>query len=271
MGLRKFLNPLLEPFGYQLFRSSPKALGLSPFRDMQRLTVSQQPVIFDIGANRGQTIHELRRHFREPTIHAFDPCTTVFQDLQRNCGNLPGVRLNNLGVGSEIGVREFHEFESTDMSSFLQPGEDCWSHVTGRQPVQLTTFDQYCIDHSIPFVDILKSDTQGYDFEVLQGASQMLQERRVHLIFLEIVFSKMYKDLPRLDQVYGFLAERGYELVAFYRMYFQYDRACWTDALFVHPGFRADRCQALTKSLTTKGSASSEAHLDPRRTERRAG
>lgn len=268
MGLRNFLNPLLEPFGYQLFRSSPQGLGLSPFRDMQRLTVSKQPVIFDIGANRGQTIRELRRKFRGASIHAFEPCGTAFEELQRKYADKPGVRLNNLGVGSEVAVRQFNEFESAEMSSFLEPGEVCWSHVKKQSSVQLTTVDRYCIDHGVPCIDVLKSDTQGFDFEVLKGASQMLKERRVHLIFFEVVFSKIYVGLPRLDQIYGFLADHGYELITFYRMYFQHDRACFTDALFMHPNFQADYLPgAKAKDIGPRSGVNPEI----RRTRRQAG
>lgn len=49
--------------------------------------------------------------------------------------------------------------------------------------------------------------------------------------------SRLYIGLPRLAQVYGFMADHGFRLVSFYRFYYQHDRAAWTDALFVDPDY----------------------------------
>src|ERR1041385_1246675 len=81
-------------------------------------------------------------------------------------------------------------------------------------------------------LDILKSDTQGFDLAVLQGAQRLLERRAVRLVFMEITFSKMYEELPRFDQIYAFLLDRGFALVSFYDFYYQRERAGWTDALF---------------------------------------
>jgi hypothetical protein len=76
---------------------------------------------------------------------------------------------------------------------------------------------------------------QGYDFEVLKGADGMMKDGRVGLVFIEIIFSRLYEGLPRFDAIYGFLADRGFRLVTFYDI--QYDNnnlASWADALFIH-------------------------------------
>jgi hypothetical protein len=78
----------------------------------------------------------------------------------------------------------------------------------------------------------LKSDTQGYDLEVLRGASRMLSEKRIALIYLEVTFSRIYQGSPRFDEVYGFLADHGMALVSFYDMIYQHKLLSWTDALF---------------------------------------
>ena len=41
-----------------------------------------------------------------------------------------------------------------------------------------------------------------------------------------------------MDEIYGFLADRGFALVSFYRFFYQNQRAGWADALFVHPEFQ---------------------------------
>jgi FkbM family methyltransferase len=237
MSLRKLLNPLLEPFGYQIFHGNPGSMGLDPFRDMHRLVGSPRPIIFDVGANSGQTIRDLRHRFPVGEIHAFEPAETAFAELRANCGHLTDVHLNPVALGGNPGKYEFYEMESSPMSSFLPLGRDGWGRVVRTVSTQVTTVDDYCSQHAIEAIDVLKSDTQGYDLEVLRGAGHMLEARRVHLVYMEVNFAEIYERSPRLDEVFGFLADRGFALVAFYRFQFQHDRASWTDALFVHPEY----------------------------------
>jgi hypothetical protein len=105
--------------------------------------------------------------------------------------------------------------------------------------VEITTVDDYCSQHGIDRIDILKSDTEGFDLEVLKGASPLFAQHRIHLVYLEIIFGKHYKNQGRLDEIYGFLAEGGFELVSFYKNYYRNGLAKWTDAPFVDAQYNA--------------------------------
>ena len=61
----------------------------------------------------------------------------------------------------------------------------------------------------------------------------MMRKAAIHMVFTEVIFSEMYKGLPRFDETYAFFADLGYTLVSFYDFYYQHDRASWTDALFI--------------------------------------
>jgi hypothetical protein len=127
------------------------------------------------------------------------------------------------------------------MSSFLEPGAAPWGEVKGRVEVDVVTIDEYCEQHGITHIDVLKSDTQGFDLEVVRGADSMLSESRVHLVFCEINFNEAYAELPRLDEIYAALHDRGLRLVSFYNFHYLPDRVSWADALFIAPGYRAER------------------------------
>src|SRR5438067_793997 len=153
---------------------------------MRKLAGTAAPVIFDVGANRGQSIERFRRAFPGAAIHAFEPGRGTFAELQRRCGNLPGVYLNNVALGARPEQRTFLHNSRDDMSSFLEPSVDAWGEITARYPVEVITIDDYCAAQGIERIDILKSDTQGFDLAVLQGAQRMLARRAVRLIFMEI-------------------------------------------------------------------------------------
>ena len=123
------------------------------------------------------------------------------------------------------------------MNSFLEPGPEYWGEVKRRVRVPVTTLDAYCAEQSIEQPDILKTDTQGFDLEVLRGAAELLDRRAVRLIYMEISYADVYERGPRLDDVYGFLRDRGFFLASFYNFAFKHGRADWSDALFVDPDF----------------------------------
>lgn len=237
MNLRSVINAALEPFGVQLHRTRGKNMGVYPFRDMRRLATSASPLVIDAGANRGQTVTAFRKAFPGSVIHSFEPSPTAYAELERRCGQLAGVHLNHTGLGSSPAVREFHEGEFTESSSFLPFDVAGRGRVARNIEVPVTTIDEYCDKAGIRHVDILKSDTQGFDLEVLRGAARLLDAARVQLVYLELIFSPMYQGQARLDDIYGYLADRGYRLVAFYRFNFLDDRANASDALFMHPAY----------------------------------
>jgi len=232
--IRKAVKQLLRRAGIDI-RFIPE-IGFDAYDDIRKIVPTDRPVIFDIGANRGQTIERFRDVFARPVIHAFEPGRDTFAELQRSRAGIPDLHLNNVAVGARSESRIFLRSEPDTMSSFLEPSVDAWGEIKDRYPVEVITVDDYCAARGIERIDVLKSDTQGFDLEVIKGAQRMIDKRAVQLIFMEITFSDMYKGLPRFDEIYAFLAERRFALVSFYDFYYQHGRAGWTDALFVAHG-----------------------------------
>lgn len=75
------------------------------------------------------------------------------------------------------------------MSSFLPPGEFSWGKVVKYTDVRVVSLDSFARDHNIDFVHVVKSDAQGFDFEVLKGASDLMDENRIALVYFELIFS----------------------------------------------------------------------------------
>jgi hypothetical protein len=105
--------------------------------------------------------------------------------------------------------------------------------------------DRFLAEHDTPSVDILKSDTQGYDLQVFKGAEEAMRENRIGLIYTELIFSDMYSGIPPFDEVYRHLVDRGFRLVSIYHFEHQNDLAGWADALFFNPRYRRRAAQTL--------------------------
>ena len=223
-----------------------KNFGLHPFYDMQKLSVSDKPVIFDVGANIGQTVKNFTRIFRQCSVHAFEPSRVTFHSLENNTRSFRAGRdvrdviVNNCALGSTCGTQTFIENSHPDMSSFLEPSRDCWGEITAESRVEVNTVDAYCHKQGIDHIDILKTDTQGFDFEVLKGSQRLLDGNRIHMIYMEIIFSDMYTDQPSFEVIYQFLMDNRFRLVSFYDFHHTHKLASWCEALFVNPAYRSD-------------------------------
>ena len=214
-------------------------IGQDAYFDMKGfIAPNSSPIIFDVGANVGQTIDACRQIFPQPTIHAFEPGKAPFDSLLQTHSKLPHIRLNNFALGSKPGRQIFFENLSTDMSSFLPLGPDGWGQISNQREIEVSTIDRYCSQYEIPFIDLLKSDTQGFDLEVIKGAQGLLNARKIRLIYLELTFQKLYRGIPRMDEIYRFISDQGFELVSFYKFHYLNGRAGWTDALFIQPQFK---------------------------------
>jgi FkbM family methyltransferase len=236
-GLVEFVQRRLHRWGYHIIRLGPDALGGDPYQDLANLSRPARPLVFDVGANLGQTVGKLRKVLPEATIHSFEPGPGTFAQLQKNCRDLPGVTLWNMGLGSQPGELKFYENSQSELSSFLPLGPEGWGEVQREVTVSVDTIDHFCQQHSIDFIDILKTDTQGFDLEVLKGAEQMLSGGRIGLVYTEISIAEIYQNGACLDELYGWMRGHGYRLVTFYRMAFRGGLASSTDALFAHPGY----------------------------------
>jgi FkbM family methyltransferase len=232
------IQNLFHALGYHITRYYPNVLSSGPLSDIKRMvSVGKRPVIFDVGANKGQSIKDFKNVFPHCSIHSFEPSPATYKDLVRNVSRYSDVFLNNLAVGSSCGEKLFIENSNSDMSSFLQPGKYCWGEIIREIPVELTTLDKYCDDNDIRYINILKTDTQGYDLEVLKGAKDLIVSKRIQIIFIEVNFCDMYKGSPPFYEIFRFLTDNHFKLVSFYNFNHIKNVAGWADALFLNPDY----------------------------------
>jgi FkbM family methyltransferase len=231
--MKQLIQRLMHKMGREIVPYHPNHYGYDHIRDIKRLlSATEQPIVFDVGANVGQTVATFREALPQSVIHSFEPSPTAFKKLKQHAGVWKNVHLNNVGVGSSVGSLELLENLHSDMTSFLRPGSTAWGKVVNRTEVPVLTLDSYCAKQGIQVIDLLKTDTQGYDLEVLKGCEELMRANRIQAIFCEVNFSEMYEDMPRYDQLLGFLANKGFKLMAFYKFHHMKNGASWSDALF---------------------------------------
>lgn len=183
--------------------------------------VSHSPTIFDIGANIGQSTIEFEHSFKDSVIYAFEPVTSVYQSLIANTKKYSNVRSFNLGMGEvKKSVRTPKCTSSIIQTTQILGNFDLSDSDT--EEVNVTAVDDFSRTQRIPTIDILKTDTEGFDLDVCRGMSQMLRSKNVRYIISEVSIAPNDKQHTNLDELRAFLLTFDYELVSLFDLEYEY-------------------------------------------------
>ena len=236
--LKKIINGALLPLNMRVIKARQQNLsGQYLFEDLHRIISAKSPTCIDVGANEGQTIEALRGVFEKPLIYAFEPASETFKKLEGR--NFSGdIKLYNCALGPKRGELDFYNYVDSKLSSVLSfdsalenPFREV--EVTSVESVQVETVDDFIDKNNIERLDLLKIDTQGFDFDVIKGAERSLAGDKIDCILIELNFIKLYLGQPNPSEVIGYLANRNIFLVDLYEKNFLNTRLGWCTALFV--------------------------------------
>ena len=230
----------LSPFGVRLVRTSKnKIRGMEPLWDLKFLsTGNPSPVIFDVGANDGETAESILEEFPSSRLFAFEPFHECFNILKGKFRNLPNVTVENLALGEEVTRKTLNVFNGNRMNSLLSldPSPENMMrdnfHEVSKREIIVSTLDSYCQSKGVNGIDILKVDTQGYDLNVLRGAQNLFANRNIRSILLEVNFVPMYQNQPSFSDLHSYLTEKQFKLVDFYNHVRKGAYTAWCDALY---------------------------------------
>jgi FkbM family methyltransferase len=197
--------------------------GHDAFLDIERLSQAWQysiDVFFDVGANDGGTIRRARHSFRNCRIIAFEPHPMTFQKLTENMRNVPNTELVNLALGSEIADKTMFEYDLSPVNSLLPNSQAAVRFAKEARQIQVrsTTLDRFCSERRVEQIDVLKIDTQGFEFEVLKGASSMLARQAIKFIYFEFNDISPRRDTSggALEPIDQLIRPHGYRFIATY-------------------------------------------------------
>jgi FkbM family methyltransferase len=199
--------------------------------------------VIDVGANIGQTAVEFARLFPEAQIHSIEPYSIAFAALKEASQSLPNVSPHNLAIGNSTGETALRVHKASVTNSILTPAmratellgnELLESAGAGYELVRMETIEQFCRNQAIDAIDLLKSDTQGYEDRVLDGCGELLTPSKIRLFMLEVLFIDHYQCQADFGRIYSYLLERGYKLYGLYNLHTTVRSGyMWADAVFV--------------------------------------
>jgi len=234
------INQFMGLWGLEIRRHSGEPARDSFMEQKLILGPVQDPVIFDIGANVGSTCLRYKQLFPSSKLHAFEPFPATLEQLRNRLADIDGVQVHPFGLTDVSGSRSFYANASHGTNSLLGTAsgvDDVWgkglleTQETFKLPFR--TIDEFVEENGIPRIDLLKLDIQGAELMALQGATRMLQEKRIGLIYTEILVAPSYEAQPHPHQLLKLLYEHGFRLHNLYNLNSKGGQLRQMDAIFV--------------------------------------
>lgn len=238
--LNRALSALFDSMGYTVRRKRPPSWGSDAFLDQERwLRDAPVRVVFDVGANQGDTVAQYRARFPSSTIYAFEPFEAVFAGLAARFSNQPQVRPQHVAVTNGSGTRELFVNDAHPTNSLLPLNEHARDRSMASKEnlgrtvtVPAITLDAFCAREGIERIDVLKMDIQGGEGMALEGAASLLSRQAVRLLYLEVLFAELYKGQAYFCDIARILDRHGYYTAGLYNLVIDERGLGWADAIF---------------------------------------
>lgn len=195
-------------------RHENRTEGLNALADIQKLGPPPAgSVALDVGANRGQTALAIRRRFPALPIHAFEPVAASYEVARNQTATVAGIAMVHAAVSRTAGTLKFFSSGTSELASINDREA---GHGKVANTVRRITLDGYCSARGLDRVFLLKTDTEGHDLEVLEGASGLLGQGCVSYVLSEVGFSAADKSHTYFSEICSFLETRHFVLVGIY-------------------------------------------------------
>lgn len=190
--------------------------GVDLLNDINTLLPKYSPkIIFDVGANIGQSSKQYIEWFPRAQVFCFEPVSSIFAELQKNMGDFDNIKSYHLAFSSVKGRADIHCDDTCSTIHPLYPDEICY--VTENvENIELDTIDEFCFRENIHKIGLLKIDTEGHDLKVLRGAENMFNAQMIDIVQVEAGMNPKNTKFVPFEEFKNYLESRGYYLFGIY-------------------------------------------------------
>lgn len=194
--------------------------------------------IIHVGGHRGQ---EMPEYFANGirNIILIEPCKPAFQYLRRHYSTKATLFNCALGAFNGTAVMNVETANTGQSNSLLKPAKHLQQYpsiqFTQTEMVQVKTMDSLPIKRDN--YNMLNIDVQGFELEVLKGATETL--KHIDVIYTEVNRDEVYENCARVEQLDEYLTD-------FERVETDWGGGTWGDAIYL-------RKQAAKEPINTIG------------------
>ncbi|MFI5218344.1 MAG: FkbM family methyltransferase [Bacteroidia bacterium] len=174
--------------------------------------VKQGMVVLDVGANIGETSIMFSNLVKsEGKVYCFEPDDLNFKKLSRNISinGIKNIEPFQIGLGNEnkkaklFNVRE----SNSGMKRVLNDASGNFDFTE----INIRTLDALGEERKINHIDLIKIDVEGFEFNVLTGASETLK-RYKPILFIELIDNNLREQGADSAGLINFLSSLGYSV-----------------------------------------------------------
>ena len=199
-------------------------------------TLNRKIVALDVGAHKGETLEIFLKNFNIEKIFCFEPNRKIYEKLKNkikvmNCKN---VFLFNYGLGSKIETRSLKTFLDTSSSTFSSIDSKSNYYLRKKKifnlfsnkffsediEAEVSTLSKFIEENNIKKIDILKIDTEGFEYKILKGIADN-QFKNIELIYFEHHYDLMLKKDYKFSDLNNILIYHNFEMVFKIKMKFR--------------------------------------------------
>jgi len=195
-------------------------------------------LVLDVGANTGQTGHELREYGYTGRIVSFEPLSGPYAELAAATKKDSAWQCMQTALGDSKRQATIN-ISGTSVSSSLLPmnqrhiNELPESSYVGTETINITTLDDVYPGIAGSAVNVfLKIDVQGFELSVLRGAAQTLP--KMTLVQLELLPVVLYEGQTKYFELMAHVDREGFDLISIERNFIEMstDHFLGMDAIF---------------------------------------
>jgi len=189
--------------------------------------------LIDVGAHKGETILDFLNSFKFKNIYSFEASNKTFHDLElklkkiKKKFNLTNIEIFNLAVGNSNEKNIFYEQPDSNSSTFniIDKNSSYFKrknkilsffflnnkNIVNKTEIFQIKLGEFIRQKNINYVDILKIDTEGYEFEVIKGLEQEI--KKIKFIYFEHHYDNMIKKNYKYSDIHNYLKINGFSKV----------------------------------------------------------
>jgi len=186
-------------------------------------------IILDVGANDGWFAKIVYRFLGENVkVISFEPLRSMIPNLKELRKTYSNYSFENIAIGENIDRIEITEYVTSGLSSLkeISPNykysdENYNTKTANKYPVDVISIDIYLTDKNIMDSIILKVDTQGFEYEVLNGARVAFANGQIRAVIIEVMTLAKYVNSTQYIKIFDLLHSYGFKLFDLHPSYYE--------------------------------------------------